>query len=221
MQCTKSPNYFKFMRLVNVFMLSGLATVSFYPQPASADTKTYSLWCNSTRPITTKPDTETRPVELGVKFSTRVDGKITAIRFYRFVPSDSGYAVHLWSSTGQLLGSGVAIEGQSPTPGWQTVQIYPPVPIVSGQTYIASYYASNGRYAADENFFNNARVDNGPLSALRDGVDGGNSVYVYTTKGASGFAGTFPTESYKATNYWVDVVFKTTLPASSNTGGSQ
>jgi hypothetical protein len=38
---------------------------------------------------------------------------------------------------------------------------------------------------------------------LRDGVDGGNGVYV------AGPAGVFPTESYVASNYWVDVAFST------------
>jgi len=145
---------------------------------------------------------DTQPIELGVKFRIDVDGEVSAIRFYRDVPIDSGYAARLWSATGELLGGGVAVEGQGPTPGWQTIQLYPSVLIKAGQTYIASYYASQGQYTVSEDFFTQNIIQNGPLHLLYDGEDGGNGVYVY------GAGGGFPTESYHASNYWVDVVFK-------------
>ena len=44
------------------------------------------------------------------------------------------------------------------------------------------------------------RTDAGPLHALGNGVDGGNAVYAYG--GAA-----FPTQTYQASNYWVDVLF--------------
>src|SRR3989442_1119612 len=50
-----------------------------------------------------------------------------------------------------------------------------------------------------------AGVDNAPLHALATGVDGVNGVYVY---GASAF----PTQTFNAANYWVDVVFNTGAP---------
>jgi hypothetical protein len=43
-------------------------------------------------------------------------------------------------------------------------------------------------------------VDNGPLHTPASGVDGGDGLYLYGSGG-------FPTRSYNATNYWVDVVF--------------
>ena len=46
-------------------------------------------------------------------------------------------------------------------------------------------------------------VDTPPIHLLRDGVSGGNGVYAY------GASSTFPTNTYNATNYWVDVVFTT------------
>jgi hypothetical protein len=74
-------------------------------------------------------------------------------------------------------------------------------------TYVASYYASSGQYSISQDFFTNTTVTNGPLHKLGDGVDGGNGVFVY------GEGGGFPTQSYNASNYWVDVVFTpTTLP---------
>ena len=46
-------------------------------------------------------------------------------------------------------------------------------------------------------------MDNGPLRALADGEDaGGNGVYAY------GASGSFPNATWRAENYWVDVVFE-------------
>ncbi|RIK34894.1 MAG: hypothetical protein DCC55_31965, partial [Chloroflexi bacterium] len=66
-------------------------------------------------------------------------------------------------------------------------------------------------YAADSGYFIFNGVDNPPLRALANGVEGGNGVYRY---GASGF----PTESFNGANYWVDVVFSTS--ASTASGGT-
>ena len=65
----------------------------------------------------------------------------------------------------------------------------------------ASYLARRGRYAHDESYFDVA-YDRPPLHALSD-ASGGNGVYRYGT--SSGF----PTNTWQATNYWVDVVFDT------------
>src|SRR6187200_1676922 len=98
-----------------------------------------------------------------------------------------------------------------------------PVPIVARTTYVASYYAPVGRYSSNNSYFANAATTNGPLTALRNGTDGGNGVYKY---GATGF----PTSTYQSSNYWVDVVFDTTandttaptvvakMPAADSTG---
>ena len=63
---------------------------------------------------------------------------------------------------------------------------------------------TSGFYSGEAGYFTNAGVDNAPLHALQDGIDGRNGVYRY---GASGF----PTETYQGANYWVDVVFETTV----------
>ena len=70
--------------------------------------------------------------------------------------------------------------------------------------YVASYFAPKGHYSADEGYFASAGVDNAPLHALADGVDGGDGIYVYGT------GNTFPSNTFQSTNYWVDVVFTTT-----------
>ena len=76
-----------------------------------------------------------------------------------------------------------------------------PVAIDADTTYVASYHAPNGHYAADDGYFAGRGPDSPPLHALADGVDGANGVYNY------GPAGVFPTSTYESTNYWVDVVF--------------
>ena len=69
---------------------------------------------------------------------------------------------------------------------------------------MASYHAPNAGYAYDGGYFV-PPVSRGPLQALASGADGGNGVY---REGASAF----PTDSYNAANYWVDVVFTTAGP---------
>jgi hypothetical protein len=75
------------------------------------------------------------------------------------------------------------------------------VAITANTTYVISYYAPQGGYALTLDFFASSGVDNYPLTALASGVDGGNGVYRY------GSGGGFPTNTYRAANYWVDVVF--------------
>jgi hypothetical protein len=78
-----------------------------------------------------------------------------------------------------------------------------PVAVSADTTYVASYFAPNGRYSVTQNFFTSAGVDNGPLHALADGVQGGNGVFRY------GASSVFPDQTWAASNYWVDVVFQT------------
>ena len=68
-------------------------------------------------------------------------------------------------------------------------------------TYVASYHTSAGRYPFDGAYFTTG-VDTGVLHAPSTGPAGGNGVYGY------GAGGGFPTSTFNATNYWVDVVFE-------------
>src|SRR5262249_14345510 len=87
--------------------------------------------------------------------------------------------------------------------------------ITPGVTYVASYYAPSGGYSSTTAYFASAGADNGPLHSLANGVDGSNGLYRY------GSGGGFPTNSYNATNYWVDILFNaipdTTAPAVAST----
>ncbi len=84
--------------------------------------------------------------------------------------------------------------------GWQQVKLASPLTVTTGKTYVASYYAPVGRYSATNYGFStpkNSGLIDTPANA---------GVYRYGT--SSGF----PTSTYQATNYWVDVNFTTTTP---------
>ena len=160
-----------------------------------------SVWNSSAVPAVVA-DPDTAATEVGVKFRSDVGGSITGIRFYKATTNAGIHVGKLWTSTGTLLAS-ATFTGETAS-GWQQVSFATPVPIVANTTYVASYFAPVGRYSVNENFFAAAGVDNAPLHALREGVDGSNGVYLY------GASGGFPASTFLSSNYWVDVVLTTT-----------
>jgi hypothetical protein len=136
-------------------------------------------------------------VELGMKVQASVPGVVTGLRFYKGATNTGTHVGHLWTSTGTLLGS-VTFTNETAS-GWQQATFATPIPISANTPYVVSYYTPTGGYAYDSGYFGSAVV-NGPLTALANGVAGGNGVYLYGSGG-------FPTETYQGTNYWVDVVF--------------
>jgi peptidoglycan/xylan/chitin deacetylase (PgdA/CDA1 family) len=149
----------------------------------------------------------TGPHELGMRFAADVPGTITAVRFYKAAANTGPHPVRLWSSGGQLLGSGSA---QSETSsGWQQVDIPGGVHVQAATQYIASYSAPAGRFAQDANFFTTA-AGSSPIRGLASASGAANGVYATA-------AGAFPNHTYAASNYWVDVVF---VPDPSTPAGS-
>jgi hypothetical protein len=138
-------------------------------------------------------------VELGMQFTSDVSGSVTAIKFYKGSQNTGTHVGHLWSANGTLLAT-VTFSGETAS-GWQTATLSSPVAISANTTYVVSYYAPNGYYSASGSYFT-ASADSPPLHGLASTASHLNGVYVY---GASGF----PTSSYNATNYWVDLVLTT------------
>ena len=112
----------------------------------------------------------------------------------------------LWTSTGTLLAT-ATFTGETAS-GWQQANFSQPVPIMPNTTYVVSYYAPNGHYAATDNYFypgphradRRRHVDNAPLHAISQNTSA-NGVYLYGSN-------SFPTNSdIAADNYWVDVQF--------------
>ncbi|HEV8527746.1 MAG TPA: DUF4082 domain-containing protein [Actinomycetes bacterium] len=159
-----------------------------------------TIWTSGDAP-TNPADPDSAAVELGVKFRAAQDGVITGVRFYKGAGNIGTHVGNLWTSAGTPLATGT-FSGETTT-GWQQVNFASPVAITANTTYVASYYAPVGRYAADNGAFATSGVTRGPLTALQDGVSGGNGVYRYGTGGG------FPNSSFQSSNYWVDVVFNT------------
>ncbi len=171
-----------------------LVAVVAMQSAASAQT---TIWSSSTTPAVLA-DADQIPVELGVKFRSSTPGSISAIRFFKSTTNVGPHVVKLYTGTGTLL---VSVNASGTTgSGWQQIALAQPVQIAANTTYVASYYTASGRYSVNENYFT-ASVTNGPLTALASGVEGGNGDYRYGTGGG------FPAESFRASNYWVDVVF--------------
>ncbi len=185
--------------------VTGNAPASFTVPVAPPSAVSYSIFSSSAVPAEPAV-TDWTAIELGVKFRADSDGLITGLRFYKGAANTGTHIGHLWSAGGVRLAE-ATFSGESAS-GWQQVQLAQPVAITANTTYVASYWSGSGYFADSYNYFG-AAVDNPPLHALSSGSSGGNGVYRY---GASGF----PSSSYQATNYWVDVVFTTT----DGTGGS-
>jgi hypothetical protein len=160
-----------------------------------------SIWNSSTTPGNIDSG-DTHGVTLGVKFISSQSGFVSGIRFYKGTANTGTHIGRLWNSTGALLAT-ATFAGETAS-GWQQVNFSTPVAVTAGTTYVASYYAPVGRYSYDAQFFT-AGISNPPLQALSNGASA-NGVYAY------GSTTVFPTATFDATNYWVDVVFKTTLP---------
>src|SRR6266849_6497454 len=160
-----------------------------------------SIWGSSVIPATPAVN-DSNAVELGVKFRSDVAGYVTGLEFYKGAGNIGTHVGHLWTKSGSLLAS-AQFTGETAT-GWEIVSFASPVAIVANTTYVASYYAPFGHYAYNGGYFATAGVDNAPLHALADGVDGHNGLSRYVVGGG------FPTDSNNSPNYWVDVVFNTT-----------
>jgi len=147
-------------------------------------------------------------VELGMRFTVSAAGTITGIKYYKGINDTGTHTGSIWTSGGTLLTSGTFVNETAS--GWQTLTFAQPLTVAAGTTLVVSYH-SNGNYAVTPNYFTST-VSNGPLSA----TGGNNGVYAY------GSSSLFPTNTYQASNYWVDVMFQgtsNTAPVAANDSG--
>ena len=157
-----------------------------------------SVWQNGT-PSGAVDANDTSAVNLGLKFQVSSSGFINAVRFYKESDNTGAHIGSLWSSTGTLLASGTF--SNETASGWQELDFSTPVAVTAGTTYVASYHTNTGHYATTSNGLASA-VTNGPLTALASG-----GVYAYGSSNA------FPSNTYQASNYWVDAVYSQTAGA--------
>src|SRR5436190_1071820 len=166
----------------------------------------FSFSQTSIFPATSTPavpaDNDGQPIEVGVKFRSSQAGFITGVRYYKGATNTGTHIGQLWSSTGTKLAQ-ITFTGESAS-GWQQMLFTTPVAIVANTTYVASYFSSAG-YSGYTNPYFTTATTNPPLTALANGTDGGNGVYVYAAASA------FPNNTFQSANYWVDVLYVTSI----------
>ena len=142
------------------------------------------------------------PIEVGLKFRSDVTGFVTGVRFFKSAGTTGTHIGRLWSSNGTKLAEVTFMNETSS--GWQSATFSAPAAIQANTTYIISYYIADGnrRLSLSQNFFTSVGVDAPPLHALATGVDGPNGVFSENS--------VFFGQTYKDTNYWVDLIFDDT-----------
>jgi hypothetical protein len=117
------------------------------------------------------------------------------VRFYKGTGNGGTHTGSLWSSTGTRLRT-VTFTNETAS-GWQTAVFSSPFQVTPGATYVISYLAPQGGYAATASAFTADQVV-GPLTVPA----AGNGRYLY--------GGGFPSSTWHATNYYVDLLFNPT-----------
>jgi Domain of unknown function (DUF4082)/Bacterial Ig-like domain len=160
-------------------------------------------------PVTTgSPVRDNRPFpgpwtyELGTKFTVDRTMDLTGVRYWRDRLETGSHRATVWSAGGAILGqSDFTSESAS---GWQRVALRRAVRLTAGQTYVVSVGVNSTFVSTTSGLL--APITAGPLHSAADVANG-----VY---GAA--AGTFPTSSYRSTNYFVDPEVVDPLPPPPN-----
>jgi hypothetical protein len=156
---------------------------------------TFTIWPPSATPAAAAV-TDDRSLELGVKFRSDIDGRVTGVRYYKGPTNTDTHTATLWTDSRSILATSTF--SNETADGWQTAKFTEPVGIVAGRTYVASYHTLHGHYAFDQGALADGQ-DAGPLHALPGITSGGNGVYALD--GDPSWA------SFNDSNYWVDVIF--------------
>ncbi|WP_347352497.1 DUF4082 domain-containing protein [Intrasporangium sp.] len=163
---------------------------------ASAAANTYSIWPSTTVPGTVA-DNDTASVEVGTRFTTNTPGWVTAVRYYKGAENTGTKVGKLWDSSGRLLAQ-TTFSGETRS-GWQQAALSAPVELKTGVNYVVSYRAPQGRYADDQYALSPSK------SRVNHALTATQGVYTYAGWG-------MPRETWRDSNYFVDVVFTTVRP---------
>jgi Domain of unknown function (DUF4082)/Bacterial Ig-like domain (group 2) len=170
---------------------------------AAAPTCPCTLFAASATP-TTVDSNDPKAVEVGVQFSSSENGFISGVRFFKAAANTGIHVGSLWTSSGTLLAQ-ATFSNETGT-GWQQVDFSQPVAVTANTVYVAGYHTNTGHYSQDENFFGPGGLTNDPLSAPGSDSATPNGVFTYSDTPV------FPSSTFNASNYWVDVVFSPTAP---------
>ena len=160
-----------------------------------------TLWAADARPLSARRANDLHSVELGVAFRPERTGDLIGLRFFRAQQETAAHTATVWKADGSVAAR--LVFPASTRSGWQSARFGQPVQLTAGRTYVASYHSRTG-YAVQQGFFGGSAVAHGSLTALPDG--GGTHNGLFTYAGTS----TRPTGSFRASNYWIDVLFRRT-----------
>jgi hypothetical protein len=178
-----------------------VASVVIHAPVSLAATPTYSIWSDSTIP-SEPSDPDTRRVVVGTRFSVSRSGTVTHIKFYKSSENNGRHVGALWTARGSVLAT--VTFPTTTGEGWVAAKLDKPVSVAAGRNYVVSYVAPEGRYADDVEVFAGGRtVQQGPLTA---------------TSGVYSYSDGFPTQTWRSSAYYVDVIF--TGAASSSLGSA-
>lgn len=175
--------------------MTGLWPTTFQAGQTAADCGRWSLDANDF----CVADDARNGLELGVRFQSSREVRITGVRIYRYDPGQ--LRASLWDSSGTLLARGRFADG--PISAWQDVRFSEPVTIEPGETYTASYFSPRTRYGFRYEYFASSRTV-GPITALRSTAGHPNGVYCYDDAPC----GSFPVRSHRSSTYWVSPLWQ-------------
>ena len=150
-----------------------------------------SIWSGVT-PANAEQDVDHESVELGTEFTPTTDGTVLGVKFWKTQGNSGTHVGNLWTADGQHLAT-ATFQNETAT-GWQSVTFSQPVGVEADKTYVVSYLAPEGHYAAVTDYTGQSSSDS--LS-----IKPSSGVYSY------GQVSSFPTDSWNNSQYFVDVMF--------------
>ncbi|HYH75175.1 MAG TPA: chitosanase, partial [Candidatus Saccharimonadales bacterium] len=182
---------------VVAFMIVGASSLVW----ASAATTSYGVFGSNAVPKIIAAD-DRHNLELGMKFTPKVAGYVTGVRFYKAAQNTGTHTGSLWTTGGRQLAT-VTFTKETKS-GWQSATFSKPVSVAANVTYVVSYHAPKGRYSVDFKYFYTDHA-NKQLQAVKAKRSNVNGVYKYSNSTS------FPNEDGSGANYWVDVIFSNKL----------
>lgn len=202
MSVSIQPGLRRIRRIIVGVALGAVVMTALPTAVAPAEAAVTNLW-GSAVPARVGLASDRKAVELGTRFTPKVSGSATGIRFYKVAGAKGKHTGTLWSSGGKKLAT-VTFKKEKAS-GWQSASFKKAVKLKAGKTYVVSYHVpKGGRYAITTNF------SGSPSSAAFTLPKAGAGVYKYGSKV------TFPRSKWRASQYWVDVNFKISKSAAAS-----
>ncbi len=191
-QFTRAPaGTFRYAITALITMVLGLALLA--PASEARGAAEVNIW-GSQRPTSLEFPRDYEPVELGTRFTAQRNGVATGIRFYKVDGMTGSHTGTLWSAGGKAL-SRVTFQNESAS-GWQWAKFATPVALEAGTAYVVSFHVpQGGRYIATRWYGGSSNSADLSVPSASAGV---------FTYGASAF----PKETWRSSQYWVDVTFE-------------